>query len=121
MTRSLPSRWTSAPSRSLKTSSILPWTPSRVEFLARGGACRGATPAQHRPAAFRCKIEVSTDGKSYATALDKTNNSVTRYTEFDEIPPVRYRYVRLPRRIGPPRETCFWVSSSLRSSVWRPN
>jgi len=35
------------------------------------------------------------DGKSYSTVLDKSNHSVTRYTEFDEITPARCRYVRL--------------------------
>jgi hypothetical protein len=74
---------------------------TRIEFLARGGfgAGRGApqpaAPAPIGTASFRYKIEVSSDGKSYATVLDKSNNSVTRYTEFDEIPPSRCRYVRL--------------------------
>jgi xylan 1,4-beta-xylosidase len=69
---------------------------SRIEFLARGGGGRGAAPAPiHGATAFRYKIEVSTDGKAYSTVLDKTSNNVTRYTEFDEIPPVRCRYVRL--------------------------
>ena len=31
------------------------------------------------------------DGKQYTTVLDKTNSSVTRYTEFDEIKPVVQR------------------------------
>ncbi|MBZ5618055.1 MAG: family 43 glycosylhydrolase [Acidobacteriia bacterium] len=74
---------------------------SRIEFLARGGFGAGRGPAAAPPppqqgaTAFRYRIEVSTDGKSYSTVLDKTNNSVTRYTEFDEIPPVQCRYVRL--------------------------
>ena len=34
-------------------------------------------------------------GKAYSTVVDKSSNSITRYTEFDEIPPVRCRYVRL--------------------------
>jgi hypothetical protein len=44
---------------------------------------------------IRYKIEVSTGGKSYSTVLDKTDNSVTRYTEFDEISPLRCRYIHL--------------------------
>jgi hypothetical protein len=72
---------------------------ARIEFLARGGiGGRGATTAEPPPPghpAFRYKIEVSTDGKSYSVALDKSTNSATQYTEFDEIPPVRCRYVRL--------------------------
>jgi hypothetical protein len=83
---------------------------SRILFAtgsARFGS-RGATPstAEAAPAgsiAFRYKIETSMDGKQYTTVLDKTNNQVTRYTEFDEIPPTLCRFVRLtitdwPRR-----------------------
>ena len=72
---------------------------ARIEFLARGGfGGRGATlpePSAPGHTAFRYKIEVSADGKSYSPVLDKSNNGVTRYTEFAEIPPVRCRYVRL--------------------------
>ena len=68
-------------------------------FLARGGfgagAARTEAPASGGTTAFRYKIEVSTDGKAYSTVVDKSSNSITRYTEFDEIPPVRCRYVRL--------------------------
>ena len=57
------------------------------------------------------------DGKQYTPILDKTDNHVTRYTEFDEIPPVRCRYVRLtltdwPRTVNAPlgvvEFTVFW-------------
>ena len=99
---------------------------SRIDFAAGGGAggargARGAAPgsANAQPpapvaapaptgsVAFRYKIEASTDGKEYATVLDMTGNSVTRYTQFDEIPPTRCRYVRLtitdwPRRGATP-------------------
>jgi hypothetical protein len=72
---------------------------TRIEFLARGGfgagAARPDAPVPVGPTAFRYKIEVSTDGKACSTAVDKSNNSITRYTEFDEVPPVRCRYVRL--------------------------
>jgi hypothetical protein len=106
---------------------------SRIEFLARGGgrgdrapraaaappaatapsaattpqaatAPAAATPSG--PTAFRYRIEVSSDGKEFSTVVDKTNNDVTRYTEFDEIPPTHCRYVRLtvtgwPRQATP--------------------
>jgi hypothetical protein len=84
---------------------------SRIEFAAGGGfgigAARGEAPAPGQATAFRYRIEVSTDGRQYATVLDNTKNDVTRYTEFDEIPPTRCRFVRLtltdwPRR-GTPR------------------
>jgi xylan 1,4-beta-xylosidase len=71
---------------------------ARIEFLTRGGrggAVPPATPIPGHSTAFRYKIEVSTDGTTYSPVVDKTSNNVTRYTEFDEIPPVRCRYVRL--------------------------
>ena len=55
--------------------------------------------------AFRYKIDASMDGKQYTTVLDKTNNDVTRYTEFDEIPPTRCRFVRLTMTDWPRRGT----------------
>jgi xylan 1,4-beta-xylosidase len=87
---------------------------SRIEFTAgrggfgapggrAGGQQPGAQPAAPQPAsqrptgsvAFRYKIEASRDGQTFTTILDKTGNSVTRYTEFDELPPTQCRYVRL--------------------------
>ena len=55
--------------------------------------------------AFRCKIEASIAGKEYATVLDKMKNQVTMYTEFDEIPPTRCRFVRLTITDWPRRGT----------------
>jgi hypothetical protein len=75
------------------------WPQSGARPLAKpviGKSTRySGAPASGGTTAFRYKIEVSPDGKSYSTILDKSNNSVTRYTEFDEIPPARCRYVRL--------------------------
>lgn len=72
---------------------------SRIEFGTgpRGGfGPRAAAPAVVTGSpAFRYRIETSKDGKTFDTILDKTNNSVTRYTEFDELPPTVCRYVRL--------------------------
>ena len=45
--------------------------------------------------AHRYKIEASTDGTNYKTVLDKTDNNVTKYVEFDEIPPTSCRFVRV--------------------------
>lgn len=87
---------------------------SRILFAAgRGIGPPGtaATPAPAPPAgaavAHRYKIEVSSDGKSFATLLDKTQNAVTKYVEFDELPPTTCRFVRLtltgwPRSATPP-------------------
>jgi hypothetical protein len=55
--------------------------------------CRRARAVTGSPV-FRYKIETSNDG-DVDTILDKTNNSVCRYTEFDELPPTVCRYVRL--------------------------
>ena len=38
---------------------------------------------------------MSSDGKTFTTLLDKTQNAVTRYVEFDELPPTTCRFVRL--------------------------
>jgi len=93
---------------------------ARIEFAAGGGfggggarGARGAAPtpgAVAAPAAsgstaFRYKIEASTDGKQYSTVLDRTNNQVTLYTEFDEIPPTNCRFVRLTITDWPRRGT----------------
>jgi len=58
----------------------------------------GASPAAVTPAepdAYQYMIEVSMDGKSYTMALDQTKNNVSRNTIFEEIPPVKCRFVRL--------------------------
>ncbi len=44
---------------------------------------------------YQYKIEVSMDGNNYTTALDQTNNTILRNTIFEEIPPVKCRFVRL--------------------------
>jgi hypothetical protein len=48
-----------------------------------------------RPGPYQYKVEVARDGKTYSMALDKTANRADRNIEFDEIPPVRARFVRL--------------------------
>lgn len=70
---------------------------SRIEFTAgRGGFGRMGTPGSRAGSrAFRYKIEVSRDGLTFTTILDKTENNVTRYTNFDELTPTKCRYVRL--------------------------
>jgi hypothetical protein len=85
---------------------------SRIAFLTgRGGFGPGAVPAAARTAnatiARQYKIEASTDGATFTTILDKTGNKVTRYVEFDEIPPTACRFIRLtitgwPRRPNTP-------------------
>jgi hypothetical protein len=81
----------------------------RIEFLAgsggrrggRGGAIGGppaidATPSMAASvAAHQYMIEASMDGTNYQTVLDKTANTVGKFTEFEEIPPTAARFVRL--------------------------
>jgi hypothetical protein len=88
-------------------SSRIEFTAGRGGFGGPGGRAGGqrasgqpATPqpASQQPAgsvAFRYKIEASRDGQTFTTILDKTGNNVTRYTEFDELPPTQCRFVRL--------------------------
>jgi hypothetical protein len=76
---------------------------SRILFAAgRGFGRPGAPAAASSPApaadgvvAHRYTIEASDDGKTFTTLLDKTQNSVTGYVEFDELPPTTCRFVRL--------------------------
>ena len=105
-----------------ETNQLFEIDSSRLEFASGGGfggrGARGAAgappaaapapPAAAAPnaiTAFRYKIEVSMDGTQYTTVLDKTNNNITRYTEFDEIPPTRCRFVRLTLTDWPRRGT----------------
>lgn len=60
-----------------------------------GRPAAGATPQQPAPEIFQYKIEVSMDGNTYTPALDQTKNSTARNTIFEEIPPVKCRFVRL--------------------------
>jgi hypothetical protein len=63
----------------------------------RGGQGAGDTSAPEPSPfnAYQYKIEVSSDGQTYAMALDQTKNSISRHTIFEEIPPVKCRFVRL--------------------------
>jgi len=47
------------------------------------------------PGPYQFKIEVSSDGKEFTLALDKTDNVADKNIEFCEIAPVQCRYVRL--------------------------
>ncbi len=53
------------------------------------------TPARAATNAYQYKIEVSDDGNTYTTALDMTKNEIARNANFDEIQPVKCRFVRL--------------------------
>ena len=47
------------------------------------------------PGPYQYKIEVSSDGQTFKTVLDKTQNTKDHNIEFDEIAPAQCRYVRL--------------------------
>ncbi len=44
---------------------------------------------------YKFKVEVSMDGENFITALDQTKNNISRNTIFEEISPVKCRFVRL--------------------------
>ncbi len=54
-----------------------------------------SAPALPVTDAYQYKIEVSTDGDTYALVLDQSTNAVARNTIFEEIPPTKCRFVRL--------------------------
>ncbi len=69
-------------------------TPAMPAAAARATATNTvpeATPIN----AYQYKIEVSLDGQTYSTVLDQTKNATSRNTIFEEIPPVKCRFVRL--------------------------
>ena len=75
------------------------FTIDGARLLFNGGRRRfgrQTTTAQASPIyVYQYKIDVSMDGKKYITALDQTKNTISRNTIFEEIPPVKCRFVRL--------------------------
>ncbi len=74
----------------------------RIEFVAGRGRFGFGFGGQNETAqptdtaiAHQYKIEASTDGDTYTNVLDKMDNRVTKYVEFEEIPPTACRFVRL--------------------------
>ena len=59
------------------------------------GSQTTVSPTQPQTDVYRYKIEVSMDGRTFITALDQTQNTFSRNTIFEEIPPVKCRFVRL--------------------------
>ena len=75
------------------------FTIDGVRLMFNGGRRGLGRPAQGGQQSlaeiFQYKIEVSTDGKTFETALDQSRNTIARNTIFDEISPVKCRFVRL--------------------------
>ena len=58
------------------------------------GTRRGRGVAATYPV-FKFKVETSTDGEKFTTVLDKTKNTVSKDTIFEEFPSTQCRFVRL--------------------------
>jgi xylan 1,4-beta-xylosidase len=76
------------------------FTIDGVRLLFNSGRMRFGRPtstasAQPSTDLYQYKIDVSMDGKIYDSVLDQTNNTLPRNTIFEEIPPVKCRFVRL--------------------------
>lgn len=56
-----------------------------------------------KPGPYQYRIEASRDGREFTAVLDRTQNKEDLNIAFDEIPPVRARFVRLVITGGPPR------------------
>jgi xylan 1,4-beta-xylosidase len=61
----------------------------------QGGDSPAATPKPPESNAYQYRVEVSLDGQTYTTALDQTTNAISRNAIFEEMPPVKGRFVRL--------------------------
>ena len=74
------------------------FTINGVRLMFNGGRRGFGRPSgttQTASYVYQYKIEVSADGKTFTPALDQTKNSLSRNTIFEEIPPVKCRFVRL--------------------------
>jgi xylan 1,4-beta-xylosidase len=73
------------------------FTIDGVRIMFNGGRMRfgRASAAQQSEDVYKYRIEVSMDGKKFFIALDQTDNRVARDTIFEEISPVKCRFVRL--------------------------
>ncbi len=63
----------------------------RLGFGRRSSSTTPTVPSD----VYQYKIDVSMDGKTFVPALDQTKNTISRNTIFEEIPPVKCRFVRL--------------------------
>jgi len=71
------------------------FTVDAMRVMFSGGR-RGMTRGQAAPAlpVYKYKLEVSQDGENYVTVVDKTSNSVSKDTIFEEFKPTNCRFVR---------------------------
>jgi hypothetical protein len=73
------------------------FTVDGIRLMFNGGGRRffRRSTAPPEPTIYKYKIEVSMDGENYTLALDQTQNEIQRNTIFEEIPPVKCRFVKL--------------------------
>ena len=69
------------------------FTVDAMRVLFSGGR-RSFGPVRELPV-YKYKLEVSQDGESYVTVVDKTGNTLAKDTVFEEFAPVNCRFVRL--------------------------
>jgi xylan 1,4-beta-xylosidase len=55
----------------------------------------GLSTEDAEPRIRQYKIEVSSDGETFTTAVDKSKNDTDNAVEFDEVAPIKCRYVKL--------------------------
>ena len=71
---------------------------ARIMFNGRrwGFGRRSSANTSNEPIdIYQYRIDVSMDGENFTTALDQTKNTYSRNTIFEEIPPVKCRFVKL--------------------------
>ncbi len=71
---------------------------ARIMFKSAGrGFGRPAFSTQSKPVpeVYQYKIDISMDGKTFVPVLDQTQNTISKNTIFEEIPPIKCRFVRL--------------------------
>lgn len=69
---------------------------ARIMFKGAGrGFGRPSSTSKPEPEVYQYKIDISMDGKTFLPVLDKTKNNISRNTIFDEISPIKCRFVRL--------------------------
>lgn len=75
------------------------FTIDGVRLMFNGGRRGMARPSgaatQSSGEIYQYKIEVSMDGKTFETALDQSGYNISKNTIFEEIPPVKCRFVKL--------------------------
>jgi xylan 1,4-beta-xylosidase len=71
---------------------------ARIMFKGAGrgfGRPTSSSQTKSAPEVFQYKIDISMDGKTFIPVLDQTKNKISKNTIFEEIPPVKCRFVRL--------------------------